>query len=98
MTEAELQEQDDDDLRWVVSTPQGQRFCARLADRWAHLEGKCETGEERSSAFNEGQRDIGRCLVRAVEQVSSPQRFDEFTLTRNEYRRESRAAPRAPED
>jgi hypothetical protein len=97
VTPDELAEQDTDDLRWVLSQPQGRRFLARMVDRWAHLEEKSETGEERTSSFNEGQRDIGRCLVTAIEAASSPHRFDEFTLARNEYRRECRAAPRAPE-
>lgn len=98
MTPAELQEQDADDLRWVLSQPQGRRFLARIVDRWARLEEKSEVGEERSTAFNEGMREIGRCLVRAVETVSSSERFDQFTLARNDHRRECRSAPRAPED
>lgn len=97
MSPAELAEQDLDDLRWVLSQPQGRRFLARIVDRWARLEEKSETGEERSAAFNEGMRELGRCLLRAIEEGSSPHRFDEFTLARNEYRRECRSAPRAPE-
>jgi alkanesulfonate monooxygenase SsuD/methylene tetrahydromethanopterin reductase-like flavin-dependent oxidoreductase (luciferase family) len=97
VTADELAEQDLDDLRWVISTPQGQRFAARVIDRWARLEEKSETGEERSTAFNDGMREVGRCLVRAVEAASSIDRFDLFTLMRNEYRRECRGAPRAPE-
>lgn len=98
MTQDEITEQDLDDLRWVVSTPQGQRFIARVVDRWARLEEKCETGEERSAAFNEGLREVGRLLVRAVEAASSAQRFDDFTLIRNEYRRECRGAPHPPDE
>lgn len=97
MTESELKEQDDDDLRRVLATATGQRFIARIVDRWARLEQKAETGEERSTAFNEGMRHVGELLVRAVEGVSTPRRFDEFTLVRNEYRRECRGAPRTPE-
>lgn len=97
MTEDDVKEQDLDDLRWVLSTAQGQRFCARIIDRWARLEGVGhETGEERSSAFNAGMRDIGSRLLAAIEDASSAPRFDQFTLQRNEYRRECRGAPRPP--
>lgn len=97
MTPGELAEQDLDDLRWVLSQPQGRRFLARIVDRWARLEGKSETGEERSTSFNEGMREVGRCLLTAIESASSTARFDDFTQERNEYRRECRAAPRVPE-
>lgn len=98
MSPSDLEEQDLDDLRWVLATVNGERFCARIVDRWARLEEKSETGEDRSAAFNEGMREVGRCLVRAIEQASSPDRFDRFTLQRNEYRRECRGAPHPPEE
>jgi hypothetical protein len=95
VTGDELATQDEDDLQWVASTPQGRRFLARMIYRWGHLEEQSEKGEERSTSFNEGQRCLAIHLKSALDKAS-PRNHDLMVLEHIEERRAHRV--QAPAD
>lgn len=79
MTPEELAQQDEDDLAWAMSQPQGRRFVRRIFERWGRLEERSETGEQSTTAFNEGMREVGRCLKTAALKAS-PGNFRKLVL------------------
>lgn len=69
--EAQLKAQAvDDDLRHVMSSPQGRRVIFRLIQGLANVMGGSYAGEATATAFNEGRRAVGIGLMLEVQRVS----------------------------
>lgn len=63
-------EQDDQDLRVVMSTPGGRRFVRRVLALCGTYRLSFAGEQTHSTAFNEGKRSIGNQLLAEVEAVS----------------------------
>lgn len=67
MTAEELRAQDDDDLRWVLSTTQGRRFATWLLHRATKIHENPYTADPNTTAYNLGRRAVGFDLLKLLE-------------------------------
>lgn len=75
MTEKEMQEALDQDLRYILERPEGRRFIWRLIDEEALVHAQSYSGEAtHATAFAEGRRYVGLRLVDECKRVA-PQLF-----------------------
>lgn len=70
-----------DDLKWIVASPQGRRFIARLLDRSAIFQSSFHTSGS-IMAFSEGRKDLGRYLLAELLE-HAPKQYSQLL---NEYR------------
>lgn len=98
---AELQEryerQQKDDLRAVLSTPEGRRLVWRIVDEIAGVHGKAFHGSPEVALHAEGRRSVGIDLMLAV-QTLDPTLWQQVIADRMNALREEQEHKRAAEE
>lgn len=77
-----------EDLRWLMSDKRGRRFMHRLLSR-AHLYHSSFTGEPHSTAFKEGERNVGLTFLADVMEACP----DRYTAMQQESRLDGTEQP-----
>jgi hypothetical protein len=73
MTAAELsQHQREEDMKAVLSTPEGRRFFWHLLDDVTRLHAASFTGDALTTAYAEGRRSVGIELMTEAQRVALP--------------------------
>lgn len=80
-TEAHRRRIELEDLRWLMSDKRGRRFMHRLLSR-AHLYHSSFTGDPHSTAFKEGERNVGLTFLADVMEACP----DRYTTMQQESR------------
>lgn len=73
-----------DDLKWLMADPRGVRFMRRLLERSGVFRSSF-TGDPHSTAFREGERNIGLGLIALVSE-DCPERLAAL-MTKGQYDR-----------
>ena len=67
MPAEDLDQERQDDLRWVLSTEQGRRFVSDLVYLFCKHNDNAYTGDANATAYNLGRRAVGSDLLRLLE-------------------------------
>jgi len=83
-----LQLTEDSDLKWLMANAQGRR----IARRWLSKAGVWRlsfSGDAATTAFNEGQRNVGLALLAGILRIA-PERLADL-MTEDDYERREHA-------
>lgn len=72
------------DLKWLMADPRGRRFARRLLS-WAGVWRLSFASDQATTAFNEGQRNIGLKLMDSINAISPSRLAD--VMAEEDYER-----------